>query len=114
MSIGMRMSLANAQARAAEFFAMLKPADTCARFEWAGSLRRLKADVGDFDAVAIVRFGDVVGDDMFSTPTMKNILWHRIDELLAAGQISKHVKEQANGERTKWVEGCRADRGTDF
>lgn len=108
MSTSMRRNRLHALALVAHFEALIKPALTCERWEVAGSIRRLKPDVGDVDVVAIPRFEERPAADMFGTPTMTNLLWRRIDDLVDIGEFSKHVKDTAVGERTKWGEKCRA------
>jgi DNA polymerase/3'-5' exonuclease PolX len=108
MSIARRRSRIAALDEAESFRRLLVPDVTCEKWEFAGSLRRQKPDVGDIDVVAIPRFADVPSFDMFATPERKNLLWHRVDELLAAGTIAKHINETTVGERTKWGDKIRA------
>lgn len=108
MSTGMRMSFDNAVIKAADFLNLIKPELTCERFEWAGSLRRKRADVGDFDAVAIPKIMELPTDDMFGTPKPTNLLWHRIDDLVRLGTVARHVKDTAAGPREKWGDLSRA------
>lgn len=108
MSTSMRRTRAQALDLADQFANLLAPAVTCDRFEFAGSLRRQRPDVGDIDIVAIPKWGEMPGDDMLQTPTVVNLLWHRIDDLIKAGTFTKHIKDTLAGPRTKWGEGCRA------
>lgn len=104
----MRRSRAQALALAEQFANLLAVPMTCERFEFAGSLRRQRPDVGDIDIVAIGKVGEIPGADMFNTPTTVNLLWHRIDDLLRLQTFTKHIKDTAAGPRTKWGDGCRA------
>lgn len=108
MSIGRKLIRVKALSLADDFLNLIRPTLTCERYEWAGSLRRQKSDVNDFDAVAIPRFAELPAADMFGTPTMTNLLWRRVDDLVESGEFSKHVKDTRVGERTKWGEKCRA------
>ncbi len=108
MSTSMRRTRDQALIHALDFRRLLSPDVTCERFEFAGSLRRQKPDVGDCDVVAIPKFGEIPSGDMFGTPVRVNLLWHRVDEHLAAGTFTKHVKETTAGPRTKWGNTSRA------
>ena len=61
----------------------------CERWEIAGSVRRNKPEVGDVEHVILPTFGDVPGGDLFASPQTVNLLWHRLDQLVAAGTVAK-------------------------
>lgn len=92
---------------AAEHFRDLFSTDLYERWEFAGSLRRRSPDVGDLEHVVLPRFGDAPADDLFGTPKRVNLLFRRMDELLAAGVVARHI--YANGFR--WGQ---KHRGVDF
>lgn len=75
----------------AEAFRALFPPTAYARWVIAGSIRRNKPHVGDVEHVVMPRMGDVAGDGLFGEPLAVNLLLHRLDELLAAGTITKHI-----------------------
>ena len=108
MSTAPRRTLARAQHDADAFTALLIPARACERFEIAGSIRRRKPDIGDVDIVAIPRFEEIPSADMFATPVLTNLLWHRVDDLLAAGEIKKHERDTEAGLRTCWGDKLRS------
>jgi DNA polymerase/3'-5' exonuclease PolX len=56
----------------------------CERLEIAGSLRRAKPTVRDIELVALPRFEDRAGEDLWSTDATHDLLEERIAELLAA------------------------------
>jgi len=56
----------------------------CERLEVAGSLRREKPEVHDIELVAMTRFEERPGDDLWSTEATHDLLEERIAELLAA------------------------------
>lgn len=83
-------------------------AETFERWEFAGSIRRKKPEVGDVEHVVIPRTGDapVIGS-MFGEAATVNLFLHRCDELLDTGAIAKHVYavNLASGDtttRTMW------------
>jgi DNA polymerase/3'-5' exonuclease PolX len=94
MSTGNKRSYEAALADARAFrdlFDML-PAPLYERWEFAGSLRRKRDQVGDVEHVIIPRFGDVtVEGDLFGGTKSANLVMHRLDELLKSGQVSKHL-----------------------
>jgi hypothetical protein len=64
---------------------------TCLKL--AGSVRRKKIEVGDIDYVVRPNFGEVVDPtNLFALPRVANLFFHRMDELVAAGQIEKHFR----------------------
>ena len=88
------------------------PFDSYERWEFAGSVRRRKPEVADLDHVVIPRFGDVPGDGLFAEPVRVNLFFHAMDRLVAAGEITRAVKQTAAGPREKWGEksrGCSLD-----
>ena len=109
MSTSMRRSREKALAEADNFKNLLKPEITCERFEFAGSLRRGKADVGDIDICCIPRFADLPKmGDLFGETERANLLWQRVNDMVGIGTFTKHIKETAAGPRPKWGDGCRA------
>jgi DNA polymerase/3'-5' exonuclease PolX len=100
-----RRSLSEALFAAEQFREMF--AGTYEIWEFAGSVRRKCADIGDLEHVVIPKFGDVAGKDLFASPTRTNLVFHRADQLVAAGSIAKHI--YGNGFR--WGEKYR---GCDF
>lgn len=108
MSVSRRRAWQSALADADDFRSLINPAITCERYEVAGSIRRRKPDVGDVDIVAIPKVAEIAAGDMFGTPTDTNLLWARLDALLAGGEIKKHIKDTKAGPRTKWGDICRA------
>src|SRR5689334_8378943 len=62
------------------------------RWEIAGSLRRMKAEVGDVEHVVIPIFGEVATTSgLFAEKRRANLIWHRLDELVAYRQVTKHL-----------------------
>jgi DNA polymerase/3'-5' exonuclease PolX len=61
------------------------------RWMFAGSLRRKRPEVADIEHVVIPRFGDAPGTDLFATPERTNLLNARLDELVANGEMTKHI-----------------------
>lgn len=79
------------------------------RWEFAGSLRRKKPEVGDVEHVIIPKFGDVPdGDSIFAATKRMNLVWHKLDQLLAEGKLTKHIYGAAGN---RWGEKYR---GVDF
>lgn len=90
--------------RAAEAFKELFGRDTFERWTFAGSLRRLKSEIGDIEYVVMPRVGEAVPDGaMF--PERTNLVNARLDELLAEGAIEKQIKPDG---RARWGERYRA------
>jgi DNA polymerase/3'-5' exonuclease PolX len=83
------------------------------RWEIAGSLRRNKPDIGDCEHVVIPKFAEIPNPaSMFGEPIMTNLLWARLNQLIAKGELSKHVYpvQRADGsvsERTMFGEKYR-------
>lgn len=88
----------------AEAFRALVGKDTCERWEFAGSLRRQQAMVGDIDHVVIPRWGEVPTEGLFAEPRTANLLWERLDRLVKEGKLTKAIK--SNGMR--WGEKHRS------
>lgn len=59
----------------------------CEQITVAGSLRRLKADVGDIEILYVPRFGQVTGESLF--PSTDNLADRAIEGMLAAGWLAK-------------------------
>jgi|GEM_PF-685206 len=81
--------------RDAEAFRDLFPRGSYADWEIAGSLRRRKSEVGDVEHVVMPQFAarTVPGDGLFASSVTEtvNLVWHRLDELVADGTVAKHV-----------------------
>jgi DNA polymerase/3'-5' exonuclease PolX len=77
----------------AEGFRALFPATAYERWEFAGSIRRRRPECGDVDHVIIPRFGEVSvgGGGLFDEKKTVNLVMHRLDELVTAGQVKKHI-----------------------
>lgn len=82
------------------------------RWTIAGSVRRQKPEVGDIEHVVMPKMGEVPGNGLFADPKPVNLFWHRADELLAKGAITKHVYQTKKGAQYKW-EGDKY-KGMDF
>lgn len=109
MSIGTRRPYEIAVKDAEDFVKLLLPAMTCKRIEIAGSIRRHKSDVGDVDIVAEAVFADVVVEEnlLGAVTESRNMLWQRLDDLLAAGQIKKNIRSNGStcwGDRIRSVD----------
>jgi DNA polymerase/3'-5' exonuclease PolX len=80
------------------------------RWHLAGSCRRRVPFIGDVEHVIIPRWGDVSDpNNLFAHPVRTNLFLHRLDELLAAGVVTKHIYGASEGHR--WGEKYR---GADF
>jgi DNA polymerase/3'-5' exonuclease PolX len=90
MSTGTKRSWQAALLDANELRAMFDPA-CYERWEYGGSLRRGRAEVADVEHVIIARHGEVAGDGLFGEPKPVNLLWHRLEELVAAKTVTHHV-----------------------
>lgn len=101
-----RIPLREAEAIAADLVALL--ADCCERIEIAGSIRRKRDTIGDFDLLAIPKT-ETVTDPMFGESTGQTIdlLDARCDELLAEGVLSQRLNAAG---RTSW--GTKSKRAT--
>jgi DNA polymerase/3'-5' exonuclease PolX len=85
-------------------------ASTFERWHLAGSCRRRVPFISDVEHVVIPRWGDVADpNNLFAVPVRTNLFMHRLDELVAAGAITKHLYGAAEGFR--WGEKYR---GADF
>jgi DNA polymerase/3'-5' exonuclease PolX len=92
----------------ARSFRNLFTLDMYEQWEIAGSIRRGKPLVGDIEHVVIPAFGDVdVGGSLFPDYRRVNLLWHRLDELLAAGRVEKALYGDGPTPRTKWGDRSR-------
>lgn len=85
MSAGAGIPLAEARARAEALVALLEPA--CNRIEIAGSVRREKPEVHDIELVAVPKWVDTVGDDLWSTTVQVDALSDLNNELLLRGVL---------------------------
>jgi DNA polymerase/3'-5' exonuclease PolX len=86
--------------------------DAWIKWDFAGSLRRGKPDVGDIDHVVLPRFGDLPNASLFAEG-QTNLLFARLDELLAQGEISKHVYRYGESGQPIHRWGAKS-RGVDF
>jgi DNA polymerase/3'-5' exonuclease PolX len=83
------------------------------KWEVAGSIRRRKLMVSDVEHVVIPKFGERgIAGSMFGQTEHCNLLWARIDDLLASGTIAKHVYPVTHADgsastRTMWGEKYR-------
>jgi DNA polymerase/3'-5' exonuclease PolX len=88
------------------------------RWEIAGSVRRRKSEVGDVEHVVIPRVGEVDGDNIFGASVTANLLWHRLDQLVAAGKLTKHVydawEDDITGQKRMSHRWGEKYRGVDF
>jgi DNA polymerase/3'-5' exonuclease PolX len=94
---GARLPLAVAQKVAAEVELLLAPA--CEMLDTVGSVRRLAAEVGDLEVLAVSKLGTEQAD-LVSTRTF-SLLERRVAELLAGGRLQPHPVKPANGQRYK-------------
>lgn len=98
------------------FRAMFRPA-CYERWEFAGSIRRGKPEVGDIEHVIIPRWEDRPDPlSMFGLTVPTNLLWLRLEELVSAGTLARHQYEThlADGSvvgRERWG---NSYRGVDF
>jgi DNA polymerase/3'-5' exonuclease PolX len=73
----------------AEAFRDLFPPACYQRWEFAGSVRRRRPEVGDVEHVIIPSTGTVASGDLFGTPEQVNLLWFHLDCLVRAGSVEK-------------------------
>jgi DNA polymerase/3'-5' exonuclease PolX len=86
-----KRSYVNASADALAFRELF-PSSCYQVWEFAGSLRRCKREVGDVEHVIIPVFGNYQQHDgLFVEEKHGNLLWHRLDQLVEQGVLSKHV-----------------------
>ena len=105
------MKLDTAQQQAIDVRSQL---DGCThRWEFAGSLRRQRENVGDIEHIVIPRFGEVkLEGEMFPAQDV-NLLNFRLDAMLREGEIEKALYGEKR--RTRWgvktrsfvLNGCR-------
>lgn len=94
MSTGTRRNRIQALAAASAFRGLFEDDDDTFWDRWqeGGSLRRKKDTVGDIEHVVIPRFGEVTTQNgLFSERKRVNLLWNRMDELVASGVLKKHL-----------------------
>lgn len=77
----------------------------------AGSVRRCKPEVGDIEHVCIPKMGEVPTGGLFGGVETVNLLWRRLDGLVADGTLMKHVYQTVSGPQFRWGEKYR---GVDF
>ena len=84
--------LAEARLDARDFAELLLADSLAERWTTAGSVRRGVPHVGDVEHVVIPRFGEVkAGDSLFAETKTANLVWHRLDQLVAAGILRQHI-----------------------
>jgi DNA polymerase/3'-5' exonuclease PolX len=92
----------------AEAFQALFDPKSYIRWEFAGSVRRRRPHVSDIEHVIIPARGPVsVGGDLFGDMKEVNLLFHRMDQLVAEGTLAKHVYPNGTnrwGEKLRGVE----------
>ncbi len=94
---------------------MLLFAGTYDRWEVAGSVRRRCRAVGDVDHVVVPRVADLPAPgDLFGRPERVNLFLRRADELLAAGELSKHLYADLRGGKPPSPRWGEKRRGVDF
>jgi len=77
-------------------------ATSCERIEIAGSLRRLRNNVGDIEILYIPKFSKYIpAGELLEAETLKNLADSILDELLSAGIISKR---KTSLDRAVWGE----------
>lgn len=114
MSDNVRKPLAEA-IREAEEFKSLFPPECYTRWEFAGSIRRKKATVGDVEHLIIPATKISHNPStLFGPPEewIDNALWTALDNLLSAGDVSKKIypvkfANGTTGERLKWGDKAR-------
>lgn len=101
MSTGTKRKLAAAAIDADAFSDLF--AGCFDRWEFAGSVRRRVPEVSDVEHVVIPAFATKPADALFGEPVRVNRFLERADELVASGELTKHL--YANGFR--WGEKYR-------
>lgn len=91
MSQGIALPLETAHRVADRLMRELSPA--CERIAIAGSIRRRKPEVRDIELVAVPRYEDRTGDDLWGTTHSVNLLDERLQALAAAGTLGPRVVE---------------------
>lgn len=88
------------------------------RWEFAGSVRRRKAQVGDVEHVVIPQFGLVEVGGLFAEKAIVNLLWHRLDQLVSKGKLNKHIydawEDDISGQQHATHRWGEKYRGIDF
>lgn len=110
MSTSIKRTYHRALHDAEAFRALFAPA-CYARWEIAGSLRRRKPEVGDVEHVIVPAFGTIPGDGLFAEPRQVNLLWQRLDDMVKAGTLTRHVYASAAGATERWGDRYR---GVDY
>ncbi len=103
MSSSAKRSLSDAINLSGEFTLLLAP--YCDRIEFAGSIRRQKAEVGDCEIVAIPKISRATLD-LFGGNIPENLLLKRLDSLLADGRIRKAVYSNGTNRWGERYRGC--------
>lgn len=100
---GTRIPRAQAEELAGEIMELLAPYTT--RLEVVGSIRRRKADCGDVEILAVPRFEEWPGGDLFGGMVRVNVLNERCRELMEASPFRLRLRGRgAFGERYKQLE----------
>lgn len=87
---GSRRTLSEATASAEAFRALFE--GTFERWQVSGSIRRKKPDVGDAEHLVIPRIAPrAVNSGLFPETRNVNLLWERMDQLVEAGNLVKHL-----------------------
>src|SRR5438034_9732789 len=92
-----KRSYADALAAAENCRELFPPRCWC-RWEFAGSLRRKKSEVGDIEHVIIPSFQvclDTSG--LFQQKVLINELWFKLDYFVSIGYVSQHVHASGAG-----------------
>lgn len=79
------------------------------QWQIAGSLRRKKPEVADVEHVVVPNYENIdVGDGLFREQRKVNSIWHRMDQLVAEGRLTKHWYGNGNryGEKYRGVDFC--------
>lgn len=98
MSQGKPVPWAVAHAIAQALVVRLEPG--CERIEIAGSLRREKPHVRDIEIVAVPRFAERAGDDLWATEATHDLLEERIAELISYGVVTPRPVENHRADGT--------------
>jgi len=91
----------------------------CEKVAIAGSIVRCVEEVGDIEIVAIPKWTDVPGDDLFRTPVRTNLLELHVAKALREGDASpslirRHPKTPKDGPRYKLLWHRGADLALDL
>lgn len=104
MSTGAKIPLDRALRQAEAFRALFKP-ELFSVWTVAGSVRRRKEEIGDIEHVVIPEHGAATLPGQMFPQGCVNLMLHRLDELVAGGEITRQVKSDG---RTRWGDRYRA------